>query len=114
MSDKEAEDYHRVQIETFAGTAGPSDRHHHELHERRSAWREPQNKRTCPCRLLTVETDGGSRRGSPWRRNQQVDDATRAPRLLHDQRALQALDQVVEGDEPWVERIRGLGRTPRV
>ena len=113
MSDKEAEDYHRVQIETFAGTAADlvTAITMNYAEEAVGVARAAKQANMPVVLSFTVETDGRLPTGqSLGDAIKQVDDATSGyPAYFMINCAHPShFDQVVEGDEPWVERIRGL------
>ena len=113
MSDKEAEDYHRVQIETFAGTAADlvTAMTMNYAEEAVGLARAAKQANMPVVLSFTVETDGRLPTGqSLGDAIKQVDDATSGyPAYFMINCAHPShFDQVVEGDEPWVERIRGL------
>ena len=113
MSDSEAEVYHRVQIETFADTAADlvtAITMNYAEEAVGLAW--AAERANIPVVIsFTVETDGRLPTGqSLGEAIQQVDDATSGypayfmincahPSHFH---------EVVGGEEPWLERIRGL------
>jgi homocysteine S-methyltransferase len=113
MSDKGAEDYHRVQIETFAGTAADlvTAITMNYAQEAVGVARAAEQANMPVVLSFTVETDGRLPTGqSLGDAIKQVDDATSGyPAYFMINCAHPShFDQVVEGDEPWVERIRGL------
>ncbi|MCA1738812.1 MAG: homocysteine S-methyltransferase family protein, partial [Actinobacteria bacterium] len=113
MSDKEAEDYHRVQIETFAGTAADLvTAITMNYAEEAVGMARAAKQANMPVVLsFTVETDGRLPTGqSLGDAIKQVDDATSGyPAYFMINCAHPShFDQIVEGNEPWVERIRGL------
>ena len=113
MSDKEAEDYHRVQIETFAGTAADlvTAITINYAEEAVGVTRAAEQANMPVVLSFTVETDGRLPTGqSLGDAIKQVDDATSGyPAYFMINCAHPShFDQAVEGDEPWVERIRGL------
>ena len=113
MSDKQAEDYHSVQVETFAGTAADlvTAITMNYAEEAVGLARAAQNAALPVVISLTVETDGklptGQALGDAI---QQVDDATSGyPAYFMINCAHPThFSSVVAGDEPWLERIRGL------
>jgi len=113
MSEKEAEDYHREQIETFAGTAadlGTAITMNY-AEEAVGLARAAEQANMPVVISFTVETDGRLPTGqSLGGAIEQVDDATSGyPAYFMINCAHPShFDQVVEGDEPWVERICGL------
>lgn len=113
MGDKEAEDYHRRQIETFAGTAADL------VTAITMNYAEEAVGLACAAKQanvpvvisFTVETDGRLPTGqSLGDAIQQVDDATSGyPAYFMVNCAHPShFGQVVGGGEPWAERIRGL------
>jgi homocysteine S-methyltransferase len=113
MSDKEAEDYHRAQIETFAGTAADlvTAMTINYAEEAVGLARAAEQANMPVVLSFTVETDGRLSTGqSLGDAIEQVDDATSGyPAYFMINCAHPShFDRVVEGDEPWVERIRGL------
>ena len=113
MSDKEAEDYHRLQIETFAGTAADlvTAITMNYAEEAVGVARAAEQANMPVVLSFTVETDGRLPTGqSLGDAIKQVDDATSGyPAYFMINCAHPShFDQAVEGDEPWVERIRGL------
>jgi homocysteine S-methyltransferase len=113
MSDKEAEDYHRAQIETFAGTAADlvSAITMNYAEEAVGMARAAKQVNMPMVLSFTVETDGRLPTGqSLGDAIKQVDDATSGyPAYFMINCAHPShFDHVVEGNEPWVERIRGL------
>ena len=113
MSDKEAEDYHRVQIETFAGTAADlvTAITMNYAEEAVGIARAAEQVNMPVVLSFTVETDGRLPTGqSLGDAIMQVDDATSGyPAYFMINCAHPShFDQIVEGNEPWVERIRGL------
>ena len=113
MSEKEAEDYHRVQIETFAGTAADlvTALTLNYAEEAIGLARAAEQANMPVVLSFTVETDGRLPTGqSLGDAIEQVDDATSGyPAYFMINCAHPShFDQVVGGDEPWVERLRGL------
>ena len=113
MSDKEAEDYHRVQIETFAGTAADlvTAITMNYAEEAVGVARAAEQADMPVVLSFTVETDGRLPTGqSLGDAINQVDEATSGYPAYYMINCAHPshFDQVVEGDEPWVERIRGL------
>ena len=113
MSDQEAEDYHRVQIETFAGTAADlvTAITMNYAEEAVGVTRAAEQANMPVVLSFTVETDGRLPTGqSLGDAIKQVDDATSGyPAYFMINCAHPShFDQVVEGNESWVERIRGL------
>jgi homocysteine S-methyltransferase len=113
MSAKEAEDYHRVQVETFAETAADlvsaiTMNYSEEAIGLALAARQVKMPVVIS---FTVETDGRLPTGqSLGEAIQQVDDATSGyPAYFMISCAHPShFDKAVEGDEPWSARIRGL------
>ncbi len=113
MSDKEAEDYHRMQIETFAGTAADlvTAITMNYAEEAVGLARAAKQVNMPVVISFTVETDGrlptGQSLGDAIKR---VDDATSGyPAYFMINCAHPShFDKVVRGDESWVARIRGL------
>ena len=113
MSDKGAEDYHRVQIETFAGTAADlvTAITMNYAQEAVGVARAAEQANMPVVLSFTLETNGRLPTGqSLGDAIKQVDDATSGyPAYFMINCAHPShFDQAVEGDEPWVERIRGL------
>jgi S-methylmethionine-dependent homocysteine/selenocysteine methylase len=113
MSEKEAEDYHREQIETFAGTAADlvTAITMNYAEEAVGLARAAQQAGMPVVLSFTVETDGRLPTGqSLGDAIGQVDDATSGyPAYFMINCAHPShFGHVVEGDEPWAERIRGL------
>jgi S-methylmethionine-dependent homocysteine/selenocysteine methylase len=113
MSDIEAEDYHRMQIETFAGTAADLvTAITINYAEEAAGLARAAKKANMPVVIsFTVETDGRLPTGQSLRDAiKQVDDATSgyAAYFMINCAHPSHFDQVVGGDEPWLERIRGL------
>jgi len=113
MSDKQAEDYHRTQIETFAGTAADlvTAITMNYAEEAVGLARAAKQANMPVVISFTVETDGRLPTGqSLGDAIKQVDDATSGyPAYFMINCAHPShFDQVVGGGEPWVERIRGL------
>jgi S-methylmethionine-dependent homocysteine/selenocysteine methylase len=113
MSDRQAEDYHSVQVETFAGTAADlvTAITMNYADEAVGLARAAKNAAMPVVISFTVETDGklptGQSLGDAIR---QVDDATSGyPAYFMINCAHPThFSSVVGGDEPWMERIRGL------
>jgi S-methylmethionine-dependent homocysteine/selenocysteine methylase len=113
MTAKDAEDYHRLQVETFADTAADlvtaltmnySD-------EALGITRAAKRAKVPVVISFTVETDGNLPTGQPLGDAiRQVDDATSGyPAYFMINCAHPShFDKVVRGDEPWAARIRGL------
>lgn len=113
MSDGEAEDYHRVQVETFADTAADlvTAITMNYAEEAVGLARAAKRANIPVVISFTVETDGQLPTGqSLGDAIQQVDDATSGyPAYFMINCAHPThFDQVGRGDEPWVARIRGL------
>jgi homocysteine S-methyltransferase len=113
MSDKEAEAYHRAQIETFAGTAADLvTAITMSCAEEAVGLARAAKQANMPVAIsFTVETDGRLPTGqSLGDAIKQVDDATFSyPAYFMINCAHPShFAQAVEGGEPWVERIRGL------
>lgn len=113
MSDKEAEDYHRTQIETFAGTAADlvTAITMNYSAEAIGLARAARQANMPVVISFTVETDGRLPTGqSLGDAIKQVDDATSryAAYFMINCAHPSHFQQVIGGGEPWVERIRGL------
>lgn len=113
MSDKDAEDYHRIQIETFAGTAADlvTAITMNDAVEAVGLARAARQANIPVVISFTVETDGQLPTGQSLEDAiKQVDDATSGyPAYFMINCAHPThFDQVVRGDEPWVDRICGL------
>lgn len=113
MSEMEAEDYHRMQIETFAGSAADmvTAITMNYAEEAVGLARAAKHANMPVVISFTVETDGRLPTGqSLGDAIKQVDDATSGyPAYFMINCAHPShFDQVVGGDEPWLERIRGL------
>jgi len=113
MSEKEAEDYHRVQIETFAGTGADlvTALTMNYAEEAIGLARAAELADMPVVLSFTVETDGRLPTGqSLGDAIEQVDDATSGYPAYYMINCAHPshFDRVVQGDEPWVERIRGL------
>lgn len=113
MSTNEAEDYHRTQIETFAGTAADLvTAITMNYAEEAVGVAEAAKRADMPVVIsFTVETDGRLPTGQSLKDAiVQVDDATSGyPAYFMINCAHPThFDQVVQGGQPWVERIRGL------
>jgi S-methylmethionine-dependent homocysteine/selenocysteine methylase len=113
MSEVEAEDYHRMQIETFAGTAADLvTAITMNYAEEAVGLTQAAKRANMPVVIsFTVETDGRLPTGqSLGDAIKQVDDATSDyPAYFMINCAHPShFDQVVSGGEPWLERIRGL------
>lgn len=113
MSEKEAEDYHRIQIETFAGTSADlvTGITMNYAEEAVGLARAAKQVNMPVVISFTVETDGrlptGQSLGDAIKR---VDDATSGyPAYFMINCAHPShFDKVVRGDESWGARIRGL------
>jgi homocysteine S-methyltransferase len=113
MSDKQAEDYHSLQVETFAGTAADlvTGITMNYAEEAVGLTRAARNATLPVVISFTVETDGRLPTGqSLGDAIKQVDDATSGyPAYFMINCAHPShFSSVVGGDEPWMERIRGL------
>lgn len=113
MSDREAEDYHRTQLETFAGTAADlvTAITMNYVDEAVGLARAAKQATMPVVISFTVETDGQLPTGqSLGDAIEQVDDATSGyPAYFMINCAHPShFDQVGRGDEPWLARIRGL------
>ena len=113
MSVEQAEDYHRAQVETFAGTAADlvTAITMNYAEEAVGLARAAERADMPVVISFTVETDGRLPTGqSLGDAIGQVDDATSGyPAYFMINCAHPShFDRVVEGDEPWVGRIRGL------
>ncbi len=113
MSEMEAEDYHREQIETFAGTAADLVTAITMIYaEEAVGLARAAKQANMPVVIsFTVETDGRLPTGqSLGDAIKHVDDATSVyPAYFMINCAHPShFDQVVGGDAPWLQRIRGL------
>lgn len=113
MSEMEAEDYHRIQIETFAGTAADlvTAITMNYAEEAVGLARAAKRANMPVVISFTVETDGRLPTGqSLGGAIEQVDDATSGyPAYFMINCAHPShFDQVVGGNELWLQRIRGL------
>ena len=113
MSDKQAEDYHSLQVETFAGTAADlvTGMTMNYAEEAVGLVRAARNAALPVVISFTVETDGKLPTGqSLGDAIQQVDEATSGyPAYFMINCAHPShFSSVVGGEEPWMERIRGL------
>lgn len=113
MSEIEAEDYHRMQIETFAATAADlvTAMTINYAEEAVGLARAAKHANMPVVISFTVETDGRLPTGqSLGDAIKQVDDATsKYPAYFMINCAHPShFDRVVGGDELWLERIRGL------
>lgn len=113
ISEKEAENYHRMQIETFAGTAVDlvTAITMNYAEEAIGLVRAAKQMNMPVVISFTVETDGRLPTGQPLGDAiMQVDDATSGyPAYFMINCAHPShFDKVVRGDESWAARIRGL------
>ena len=113
MSASEAEDYHRAQTETFAGTAADlvTAITMNYAEEAVGVARAAKHANIPVVISFTLETDGRLPTGQPLGDAiQQVDDATSGyPAYFMINCAHPShFDQVVGGDAPWLARLRGL------
>lgn len=113
MSEREAEDYHRMQVETFAGTAADlvTGITMNYAEEAVGIARAAKQANMPVVISFTVETDGNLPTGqSLGGAIKQVDEATSGyPAYFMISCAHPShFDKVVHGDEPWAARIRGL------
>jgi len=113
MSDEEAEDYHRAQVETFAGAAADlvTGITMNYVEEAVGLTRAAERANMPVVISFTVETDGRLPTGQSLRDAiARVDDVTSGyPAYFMINCAHPShFDQVVRGDEPWLQRIRGL------
>lgn len=113
MSDDDAEDYHRVQVETFADTVADlvTAITMNYAEEAVGLARAARHARMPVVISFTVETDGKLPTGQPLEDAiKQVDDATSGYPAYYMINCAHPshFDRVVCADEPWVERIRGL------
>ena len=113
MSAGASEDYHRVQIETFAGTAADLVTAHtmNDVAEAVGLVRAAEAAAMPVVISFTVETDGRLPTGQPLGAAiQQVDDATSGyPAYFMLNCAHPShFDRVLDVGAPWVARIRGL------
>jgi len=113
MSDKQAEDYHSLQVETFAGTAADlvTAITMNYAEEAVGLARAARNATLPVVISFTVETDGKLPTGqSLGDAIQQVDDATAGyPAYFMINCAHPShFSSVIGGDDAWLERIRGL------
>lgn len=113
MSDQEAQDYHCKQIETFATTTADlvTAITMNYVEEAVGLARAAKHANIPVVISFTVETDGRLPSGqSLGQAVMQVDDATSGyPAYFMINCAHPShFDRIVEVDEPWVERIRGL------
>jgi S-methylmethionine-dependent homocysteine/selenocysteine methylase len=113
MSEKDAEDYHRAQIETFAGTAADvvTAITMNYVEEAVGLARAAQHARMPVVISFTVETDGRLPTGqSLGDAIAHVDDATSGYPAYYMINCAHPshFEHVLRGDQPWLERIRGL------
>ena len=113
MTDSEAEDYHRAQVETFAGAGADlvTGITMNYVEEAIGLARAAKRSDIPVVISLTVETDGRLPTGQSLRDAiTQVDAATSGyPAYFMINCAHPThFDQVLPGDEPWTGRIRGL------
>ena len=113
MSVEEAEDYHRAQVETFAGTAADlvTAITMNYAEEAVGVARAAERADMPVVLSFTVETDGRLPTGqSLGAAIEEVDEATSSyPAYFMINCAHPShFERVVGGDEPWVGRIRGL------
>jgi len=113
MSGQEAEDYHCIQIQTFAGTAADlvTAITMNYAEEAVGLARAAKQANMPVVISFTVETDGRLPTGQPLGDAiKQVDDATSGyPAYFMINCAHPShFNNVVRGDEPWAARIRGL------
>ena len=113
MSEREAEDYHRMQVETFADTAADlmTAITVNYAEEAVGIARVAKQVNMPVVISFTVETDGNLPTGQPLADAiRQVDDATSGyPAYFMINCAHPShFDHVVRGDEPWAAQIRGL------
>jgi homocysteine S-methyltransferase len=113
MSEREAEDYHRMQAETFASSAADliTGITMNYAEEAVGIARAARQANMPVVISFTVETDGKLPTGqSLGDAIKQVDDATSGypAYFMINCAHPRHFDNVVQGDEPWAERIRGL------
>jgi len=113
MKEREAEDYHRMQVETFADSAADlvTAITMNYAEEAVGIARAAKQVNMPVVISFTVETDGNLATGQPLANAiRQVDDATSGyPAYFMVNCAHPShFDHVVRGDEPWAARIRGL------
>lgn len=113
MSVREAEDYHRAQVETFADTAADlvTAITMNYVEEAVGITLAAKQANMPVVISFTVETDGNLPTGqSLGDAITQVDDATSGYPAYYMINCAHPshFDQVVHGDEPWAARIRGL------
>jgi S-methylmethionine-dependent homocysteine/selenocysteine methylase len=113
MSEKEAEDYHSMQIETFADTAADlvTAITMNYVEEAIGVARAAKRAAIPAVISFTVETDGKLPTGQPLTDAiQQVDGATSGyPTYFMINCAHPShFDHALPGDEPWTARVRGL------
>lgn len=113
MSEHEAEEYHRMQVETFADTAADLVTAITMTYAEEAVGiaRAAKQSHMPVVISFTVETDGKLPTGQPLADAiRQVDDATLGyPAYFMINCAHPShFDHLLRGDEPWTERIRGL------
>lgn len=113
MSEHEAEEYHRMQVETFAETAADLVTAITMTYAEEAVGiaRAAKQAHMPVVISFTVETDGTLPTGQPLADAiRQVDDATLGyPAYFMINCAHPShFDHLLHGDEPWTERIRGL------
>ena len=113
MSAEEAEDYHRAQVDTFAGTAVDlvTAITMNYAEEAIGLARAARQAKVPVVISFTVETDGRLPTGQPLGEAiKQVDDATSGHPAYYMINCAHPshFDKVVRGDEAWSARIRGL------
>lgn len=113
MSENEAEDYHRMQIQTFATTAADlvTAITMNYAEEAVGISRAAMQAKVPVVISFTVETDGNLPTGQPLADAiKQVDNSTSEyPAYFMVNCAHPShFDAILRGDEPWAERIKGL------
>ncbi len=113
MSDRQAEDYHRAQVETFAGTAADlvTAITMNYVEEAVGVARAARRANMPVVISFTVETDGRLPTGqSLGDAIVQVDDATADYPAYYMINCAHPshFDQVLDAEAPWLERLRGL------
>jgi S-methylmethionine-dependent homocysteine/selenocysteine methylase len=113
MSEEEAEEYHRMQIETFAGTAADmvTAITMNYAEEAVGITQAAQQANMPVVISYTVETDGRLPTGQTLSDAiKKVDDATSGyvAYFMINCAHPSHFNQALSGDEPWVARIRGL------
>jgi len=113
MSEKDAEEYHRVQIETFAGTAADMVCAITMTYAEEAVGIARAARRAgMPVAIsFTVETDGNLPTGQTLRAAiEQVDGATSGYPSYYMVNCAHPthFEHVLDGGEPWLERVRGL------